>query len=346
MSVNNFSKVILYLTANPNSSVDSISTNLDLRKETIDRILSGLAKDNLVIFVNERYSLSDIFCNLRLNQKSDVYFNFKIKQDDKDKIYFLFSKIKTYLEDTVQVSPNKTQMQKLVIQINNKLNLHLPVAWYKYGQIVPIAYDFEIDYNKMISDNKFNIPEQEIYNIINLNIIGQTKQLRSAKELKLNMYNSGTSEMYQLYQLKDQMLEHCYKDDFNFVRNKFNDLIKLKPYFKDEYNIINDFSDFIIYFAKIYSKRGDYKLKNLFIETFNVFWDYIALHNYMYDMKQYYIENEYNLEDLKVNTLFELNKFKEDFFELLDQFYEDFNITEFMDNPEMKKLMGNVMKDK
>ena len=198
----------------------------------------------------------------------------------------------------------------------------------------------------MISDNKFNIPEQEIYNIINLNIIGQTKQLRSAKELKLNMYNSGTSEMYQLYQLKDQMLEHCYKDDFNFVRNKFNDLIKLKPYFKDEYNIINDFSDFIIYFAKIYSKRGDYKLKNLFIETFNVFWDYIALHNYMYDMKQYYIENEYNLEDLKVNTLFELNKFKEDFFELLDQFYEDFNITEFMDNPEMKKLMGNVMKDK
>jgi hypothetical protein len=236
-------------------------------------------------------------------------------------------------------------MHKLVVQINNKLNLNLPVAWYKYGQIVPIAYNSELNYDKMISDNKYNLPEQEIYNIININLTKQTKVLKSAKELKSELYNSGTSEMYLLYQLKDKMLEYSYKDDFNFIRNNFDDLIKLKPYFKDEYNIINDFHDFIVYFTKVYSKRGDYKLKNLFIETFNVFWDYIALHNYMFGMKQYYIENEYNLQDIKINTLFELNKFKEDFFELLDQFYDDFNISEFIDNPGLKKLLDKTMNE-
>jgi len=189
--------------------------------------------------------------------------------------------------------------------------------------------------------NKFNISEQEIYNIINSNIVESTK-IKLIKEFKTIQYYSGDSDIYKLYQLKEKLLEHIYKDDFNYIKNNIEKLIKLTPYFKDSYNIKGEFLDFIVYFTKIYSK-DNYKLKNLFVELFNVFWGYIALHNYIYFMKQYYIKNEYNLEDLSTNTCFELNMHKENFYEFLDQFYENFDINEFIDNPELKKLLNKTL---
>lgn len=151
------------------------------------------------------------------------------------------------------------------------------------------------------------------------------------------------SDLKELYKLHYQMLEHAYNGDFDFLKENTRKLIKLRPYFKDEYNIVNDFYDFIIYFTNMYNKTKDYKLKNLGIDAYNAFWDYIAIHNCITDMKKYYIDNNLNLEELSTNTICEINEIKERFDDAMDRFYEQFNLMDFIDNPETKKLLQKVI---
>ncbi len=342
MSLGNFSKIMLNLTQNPKSTVDEISKRINIPKETVNRIILNLVKEKLVVANDKVYLLSEAFLNIKVNQISDVYFNFKIKLEHKQKIYYLFSKINDYIYSIIGQKPTRTQMQKLVVQINNKLNLGLPVMWYKYGQITPVSYNPEINYSKLIQLDIKDISEEEIYNTVSENIIEQSK-IMSSKEFRKKQYYSNDSEIYQLYQLKDQMLEQAYNGNFNFLEENTRKLLKLKPYFKDEYNIINNFSDFIIYFTKMYNKIEDYQLKKLGIEAYNSFLDYIAIHNCLSDMKNYYIENNLNLEELSVNTVFEINEIKERFEDTMDRFYEQFNLMDFIDNPETKKLLEKVM---
>jgi hypothetical protein len=342
MSLGNFSKIMLNLTQNPKSTIDEISKITNIPKETVNRVILNLIKEKLVIENDNKYSLSQVFLNIKSNHISDVYFNFKIKPEHKQKIYYLFSKIDYYIYNAVGQKPTKTQMQKLVVQINNKLNLGLPIMWYKYGQITPVSYNPEIDYSKLIQIDIKDISEEEIYNIISDNIIEQSKII-SSKEFRQKQYYSNNSEIYQLYQLKDKMLEQAYNGNFNFVEENTRKLIKLRPYFKDEYNILNNFLDFIIYFTKMYNKNENYQLKQLGIEAYNSFWEYIAIHNCLSDMKNYYIENNLNLEELSINTVFEINEIKERFEDTMDRFYEQFNLMDFIDNPETRKLLEKVM---
>jgi hypothetical protein len=264
-----------------------------------------------------------------------------IKPEHKQKIYYLFYKIEDQMYKILGQKPTKTQMQKLIVQINNKLNLGLPVMWYKYGQITPVSYNPGTDYAKQVQIEIKDISDEDIYNTINENIIEQSK-IMSSKEFRKKQYYSNDFEIYQLYQLKDQMLEQAYNGNFDFIEENTRNLMKLVPYFKDEDGIINSFYDFIIYFTKMYNKNKNYKLKNLGIEAYNAFWDYIAIHNCIIDMKKYYIENNLNLEELYTNTVFEINEIKERFNDSMDRFYEQFNLMDFIDNEETKKLLQKV----
>jgi len=342
MSLGNFSKIVLDLTQNPRSTIKSISKRTDIPKETVNRVVLNLIKEKLIVADDNVYSLSEVFLNIKVDQITDVFFNFKIKPEHKQKIYYLFYKIADQVYKSVGQKPTKTQMQKLIVQINNKLNLGLPVMWYKYGQITPVSYNPETDYSKLIQIKITDIPEEEIYKTISENIVEQSKMI-SSKDFKKKQYYSDNSEIHQLYQLKDQMLEQAYVGNFEFLEENTRKLMKLMPYFKDEYNIINNFYDFIIYFTKMYNKTKDYQLKSLGIDAYNAFWDYIAIHNCINDMKKYYIENNLNLEELSTNTVFEINEIKERFDDAMDRFYEQFNLMDFIDNEETKKLLQKVI---
>lgn len=342
MSLGNFSRIILDLTKNSKSTVDDISKRVDIPKETVNRVILNLVKEKLVIVDDDKYSLSEAFLNIKVDQITDVFFNFKIKPEHKQKIYYLFYKISDQVYKSVGQKPTKTQMQKLIVQINNKLNLGLPVMWYKYGQITPVSYNPEIDYSKLVQTEIIDIPEEEIYKTISENIVEQSKMI-SSKDFRKKQYYSDNSEIHQLYQLKDQMLEQAYDGNFEFLEENTRKLLKLKPYFKDEYNIVNDFNDFIIYFTKMYNKIKDPQLKSLGIDAYNAFWDYIAIHNCINDMKKYYIDNNLNLEELSTNTICEINEIKERFDDAMDRFYEQFNLMDFIDNEETKKLLQKVI---
>ncbi len=341
MGVGNFSKIVLDLTQNSKSTIELISERQKIPKETVNRIILNLVDDGVVVkqmISDEKYySLSEAFLNLRQDQISDTYFNFKLIQEHKDRIYNLFSIVENYLLSTIQQKPGKVQMQKIVVKINNKLGLGLPVMWYKYGQITPLAYNPDNDYSNKVNLNYYQDKLSDIYTIINDNIASKS-ELKSAKTLKKEQHDENP-----LYKLADEILEKIYAKDFNFVEKNIRTLTKLRPYFKDNYNIINSFYDFVIYFTKMYNKNKDYKLQNLFVEAYSAFWDYIAIHNCINDMKQYYIENNLNLEELSTNTVFEINEIKERFDDSMDRFYEQFNLMDFIDNEETKKLLQKVI---
>jgi hypothetical protein len=341
MGLGNFSKIILDLTQNPKSIIESISERKNMPKETVQRIIYNLVDEGVVVkqmISDEKYySLSKAFLNIRSDHISDVYFNFNLKQEHIDKIHNLFAIIENYLLSTVQKKPGKVQMQKIVVKINNKLHLGLPLMWYKYGQMTPLSYNPDNNYSEIKIKEYYNDRLDEIYLIITEDIVSESN-LKSAKILKKEQHDENP-----LYRKADEILEKIYAKDFNFVENNMRELMKLIPYFKDNYNVINSFYDFTIYFTKMYNKNKDYKLQSLFVEAYTAFWDYIAIHNCINDMKQYYIENNLNLEELSTNTFCEINEIKERFNDVMDRFYEKFNLIDFIDNEETKKLFNKVM---
>lgn len=341
MGINNFSKIVHYLVKNPNVTLNNISKNTAIPKKTVNKIIVDLIKENLIIKNIDQYSLSKIFLDYKISKFSDVYFNFKIKEEHKQKIYYLFYKIKEQIYKSIGKDPTKTQMQKLIIEINNKINLGLPVMWYKYGQITSVAYNPQIDYFKLVKIKIKDIPDEIIYETINENIIEHSKMI-TTKEIKKKQYYSNNSEINKLYQLKDQMLEQAYLGNFEFLQKNIKNMIFLKPYFKDMHNIINDFYDFIIHFTDMYNKFKTTKLKNLGIEAYNIFWDYIAIYNCIYDIENYYKANDFSLEGFSKNTVNEIYEIKEKFDNIMDRFYEQYNLMNFIDNEKVNKLLKKI----
>ncbi|MFH0906413.1 MAG: hypothetical protein V1824_03685 [archaeon] len=347
MSLNNFNKIILDLTTSPNSRIDDISKRTNINKETIKRILLNLIKDGLVKEIEDKYLFFDKFISIRNKMSSDIYFNFNVLLEHKTQIYNLFYKIENYVYNHTGKKPSRTQMQKIAIEINNGLNLNLPSGWYKYGQILPIAYNPEIDYSKFIVTDCFKNIEADIYSIINKNIINSS--VLNSKNITLKQYNSGTSNMHKFYALKEDFLKHIYDDNLVYVSDNFKNFVLYNMDFEDNTDVINRFYGFLISFNTIYKnkeKEERYRYKNLLVETYNTLCQIVSIDNYKRSIKEYYIKNNFNLEDIERNTSFELNIANEKFNELLSEFYEDFEVRDFFDKEDMKRFVDKVLSKK
>ncbi len=339
MGLDNVNKVILYITTNSWTTIDKISEDTGIHKETVKRIVLSLAKDKILSMDDNKYAISDIFCNFT-NKKSDIYFNLNIKKEHRDMINYLFSKIEDYWFKATGRKPTKTQMQKQLVEINNKLSLGLPVVWYKYGQIVPVAYDPSINYIELsIKNTEFStiLSDKQIYDLINENVVLSSKQIRKKQ------YESGNSDFNKLYRLKDEMLENLLKWNTKYLVDNFEKFTEYKPYSKELSKITDDYHDFLIYFERLDKTKLDYKIRNIYFELFGTFWDIMAINNYKTTIREYYIKNNLNLEELQFNFSFGLNKEIERFKELLEHFYECFTFEDFFNDPLTKRLLDKVL---
>ncbi|MDD2478207.1 MAG: helix-turn-helix domain-containing protein [Candidatus ainarchaeum sp.] len=332
MSLNNVNKVLLFLTNNQNSTITEISEKNQLSRETTKRIIDSLKDDDIVIKQKDTYSLSNIFCQITNNKNNNTYFGVDILESHKHTINYLFYKIKSIWYNATGKLPTKTQIYKIIVQINLNLNLGLPIVRYKYGQITPVIFQNNIDYLKEISlvdSNLFNY-DKEIKDTIIQNISFNSKEIERLQH-----------EKNPLYSLKDKLLDNIYLNNIDFVIDNLDDFLDLMSYDADLSRYKDDFYSFVYNFYKL-SKENRTKtdVKDIFIQIFNTMWDIVAVTNFREDIKQYYITNNKSIENINLYFSLELSVLKDKFIELLDTFDDMFAITDFFNDTETQELIN------
>jgi DNA-binding Lrp family transcriptional regulator len=332
MSLNNVNKVLIFLTNNSNSTISEISEKNKLSRETTKRIIDSLKDDDIVVKKEDTYSLSNIFCQIIDNKDNTTYFGVDILETHKHTINYLFYKIKSIWYNATGKLPTKTQIYKIIVQINSNLNLGLPIVRYKYGQITPVIFQNNVDYLKEISlidSNLFNY-DKEIKDTILQNISFNSKKIERLQHEKDPLYN-----------LKDQLLDNIYLNNIDFVINNLDQFLDLTLYDTDLSKYKDNFYSFVYNFYKL-SKENRMKtdVKDIFIQIFNTMWDIIAVTNFKEDIKQYYIKNNKSIENINYYFSLDLSVLKDKFIELLDAFDDMFAITDFFNDKETKELIN------
>jgi len=331
MSLNNVNKVLIFLTNNSNSTISEISEKNKLSRETTKRIIDSLKDDDIVVKKEDTYSLSNIFCQIIDNKDNTTYFGVDILETHKHTINYLFYKIKSIWYNATGKLPTKTQIYKIIVQINSNLNLGLPIVRYKYGQITPVIFQNNVDYLKEISliDSNLFKYDKEIKDTILQNISFNSKKIERLQHEKDPLYN-----------LKDQLLDNIYLNNIDFVINNLDQFLDLTLYDTDLSKYKDDFYSFVYNFYKL-SKENRMKtdVKDIFIQIFNTMWDIIAVTNFREDIKQYYIKNNKSIENINYYFSLDLSVLKDKFTELLDAFDDMFAITDFFNDKETKELI-------
>jgi hypothetical protein len=230
--------------------------------------------------------------------------------------------------------PGTTWMYKMVVEINTKLNLNLPIVWYKFGQIPVVSYESEKE-NIVETDFSKLIPDKVVNDIVIDNI------KLSSKEIKLKQYISGSSLLHQAYLLKENMKDNFYKNDFDFIKDNFNKFFNTIPYYKDENKTMDRFYEFVCKYNTLDVKlkiKNEYK--DIFYKLFESFWNIIAIQNFENSMHEYY-----KLNNIKISNIMNCNyqsKIEENEFNcLLEQFYSKYITKKLNDSDDflLKKLL-------
>ena len=306
-------KILEYIKQNPESNLKQIIKQNNITEITTKKILFDLISKNLIKYKNNKYSSIDYIKSQKLDLDKDTFFGVFIKNKDKEIIKYLFEKITNYWIKSNNYKPTTTQIYKILVEINNKNSLNLPIVWYKYGQIPIVSYNLQEnqnikDFSNLISDKQIN------------KIVIENSRL-SSREIKLKQYNFNHSDLNKVYLLKEQIINRYYKNDFLFVKNNFNVFFRKLPYFKDTNKIIDDFYEFVCSYNQLERKKQiKIEFKDLFYNLFIKFWEIVSINNFKKDLNKYYEIN--NLDIDLSNYNFNLNILKEEFYNLIECYYQ------------------------
>ncbi len=329
-------EVLNYIRYHPEVGLEEIAEKANTTKGTTSKILMDLLENKIIILNDKKYSLAPSFCNRnQTTQISDTYFNVDILEEHKQTIYYLFNTIEKYWLKYTNSKPTKTQMYKLIVEVNKKLNLGLPVVWYKFGQVVPIVFNQERDYSDYNKTAVMKIDELKINEIVNQN------QRYSSNEMRDNQYKSGEDGLYKVYQTKREMEKRLMNNDFKYIEDNFNIYFEKVPYFRDENKTIDKFYELTQNYNQLDLKlQKDSEYKTIYLKAFELFWGLVAINNFKADLWQYYTINNIKKERID-NCDLDLIKIKDEFNDIIDMFYTKFMKEKYKDDPIYKKLIEN-----
>lgn len=314
--------ILNYIRYHPKCDITNIVSGIkDISKPTIMKILFSLLNDNLIIVEDGFYFLDPSLSEIKSNNDfySDTYFDVYIKKEHKEMIYYLFDYISKIWMDIYDELPTKTQMYKLMSKINTKLNLGLPMVWYKFGQIPLVVFDCDKDYSNYDPKLINNIDSNKCSNIMKNIVYGDCKL--SSGKMRDVQYYAYNDNIQVVYQKKLEIEKYLLESKFDLITKNMSLLVNYIPYFRDKDRIIERFNDV----AHNYNDldpilQNSYYLRTLYSKLFSVFWDVVATNNLKSDVWKYYEKYNVNVNRIS-NCDFDLKKLKEEFNYLEEEFY-------------------------
>ncbi|MCX6818262.1 MAG: winged helix-turn-helix domain-containing protein [Candidatus Aenigmarchaeota archaeon] len=216
-------------------------------------------------------------CTSSPEKNSGTLFGIPIKSEQDNLVNFLFMKIRETWKEKTTYYPNKTQVQKLLVDIVQECNLDVPLVWYRFGELCLKLYDPTKDYSYTSVKN-----ESEINECIN-RIVEKEKDhnsvymrkgqyIKSKNLLYLRQFefekNFGIIELNDENKLK--IRDILMEIGFNF---------KLNEETENAAKILNDFISTTIYMLKTMKSDEINELRTEILDTMRIVWDMITTYN-------------------------------------------------------------------
>ncbi|MFT4311044.1 MAG: helix-turn-helix domain-containing protein [Candidatus Woesearchaeota archaeon] len=256
-------KIVDELRSGPKTT-RQISDNLKINWATADKYLKYLEGFGRV---KSKETTRKYFY---LKQKEN-FFDLPLTKEQESKIKKIFE----IINNTKKVT--KTQAQKILFQVNKKLDLNIPVGWYKFGPISVMPYEE----NNMGSSYNFSNKQ--------ISFIKETTQ-NYAKldnfDLEDKIYGQENND---LYKKRKQIISMRFQDendeDFHEHKNKISmhlmDFLKLVP--SEAKDLTEDFVRSTLLIGWNVKTRG----------LFDQLWGFIAKINFKNSISKYY---DYNID--------------------------------------------------
>lgn len=257
-------KTIYQIAKDLDSNWDTIKNNIELLED-----LGVVSRED-----------GDVYLEKRLELDEDAIAGLPISADTKRRTYALSYKVYEKWQEMTGDKPNKTQLQKAVVEIAGQISeLDIPQGWYLYGKIVPVNIQPD-KFTEKIRSESLEVEEETLNEVI-ADTISNISHL-SYSQLLNYQYNKYEKEDYQT-KLEITRLIACDQFDQDKFRNLIYKLMFEFPLQEDD-----DFSQKTLSLLKeagsiIIEKSSQLELKDalhkqILEDMFKSFWGIYATH--------------------------------------------------------------------
>lgn len=271
--------------------------------------------------------------------KSDTLFSIPLSAESKESIKKVYATVLKVWPSICDKPLSKTLMQKIAVDVTEKLHPEVPRGWYLYGEILMLPFDSDQDYGPPIDDTPKGGYIREIckeyceccdasYKIRRHQYEKKNKSLYLVKE-DISYYL--TYFDYNDSKNKNKIREALNNFIFNLERKEFNSWIIA---------LADDFCSGVLQILRHGSVDEINRSKPMVIENFNNVWQLVATYE-LYDSLTRFFDKE-----LLKDYFFErLNELKETCLESMDSLYEiipKYELPEDETGRKLKALQGSA----
>lgn len=237
------------------TTLTKLSKAIQINRVTVSQYLDAFQESGMIIKQqNGRETI------LGLKRYDDSYFELPIKQEDKQVMQTIYTIIRRYCLEVYKKEPSKTQVYKIIYELNKEEKLNLPIGWYQHGPCAVLVYQGnETESNSLNFTGRIKEKVQEYCKLEPIKL----------QKLIYKKYNN------RLYQIKEK-IKSANDEDINYLSME---LIKLVPL--ETIDITTDF-------VRATMHLGWKEMQEIF---FNHVWKYISAVNYRESLRSYYGNN-------------------------------------------------------
>lgn len=241
-------KIVDELRSGPKTT-RQISDNLKINWATADKYLNYLEGFGRV---KSKETTRKLFY---LKQKEN-YFDLPLTKEQELKI----KKIYEIINKTKKVT--KTQAQKILFQVNKKLELNIPIGWYKFGPISVMPYEeYKSTYN--FNNKQISLIKEKIEEYSNLDNF----------DLENKIYEEENNE---LYKKRKEIISISFNENKEIINLLLMDFLMLSP--SEVKDLVTD------YIRAVMLIGWEVKTREVFDEV----WEVIAIINFKNSLKSQY----------------------------------------------------------
>lgn len=277
-------------------TINEIADKIESHWLTVRETINFLLKYKLIEEVDFNGDKKYKSCKGIVREET-TYYHIPVESSIKDLAFFVFEGIKEKWLKAKEKPINKTFLQKIAVDVIEKINLPIPCGWYKFGKITIFNVDPSVDYGQISKPNNSSEIESQINKSVEeFSKYEYTWEVREHQYREHNMIQYQINENLRL--ISSRMIDLSTKNNRKALPTQLNLLKSLIPdnqYTKEiKLVLLNFISSINSYLADENFKIN--AIKSQIYDAYKSIWDLIATYNFCESISQY---ESYDKETIK-----------------------------------------------
>lgn len=286
-------------------TVNEIADNIGSHWLTVRDTINFLSSHGLVEVktygTEKRYKIAQGI------KRSDLtYYQIPIDDKTQNLALYIFNKIKERWLEVKEGMINKTFLQKIAVDVIEKLELDVPCGWYKFGKITIFNIDPNINYSHVSKPSNYEEIDKQVGKSVDL-----FKKFKYTWEVRKHQYKEHNKIQYLINEnlrlISNNMIDLSTPNNRKALPaqlDKLKNLIPDNEYTKEIKRVLLEF----ISTLNSYLSNDDFdinNIKSIMYDAYESIWDLIATYNFCDSLSEY---STYDKETLKSYFMIFINE--------------------------------------